>query len=231
MFTEWMNGYSIWYWPLDKLGFGFFQQSFFFGRGEKTESVKCSSVTHPSPWGQCPDRDSESWSIHTSLLHSLHRSLALLPSWGQHNHMRLMWKSFFFWILWKGPRELTKLWDHHHYLWMFQMRTLGSRGLWLPKATQVESWGKKVSLLPFSHTTLSNQSCGLMRGPPWKGLGLSASSLVEEIRHAPVDGWWAIALYREVFGKVLWVLLSPVLPVSGPAVCNKGSVSTLPQES
>jgi hypothetical protein len=31
--------------------------------------------------------------------------------------------------LWWCPIELKKPWDHHHYLWMFHMRTLRSRAV------------------------------------------------------------------------------------------------------
>lgn len=81
------------------------------------------------------------------------------------------------------------------------------------------SWGEKWSPLLFSHTTLPNQCCSSMRGLPWKGLDLNASS--SEVLTSYVDGWWAIMADRWAFEEVLIVFVPPALSAPGSAVCNR----------
>lgn len=155
--NEWTDiAFGINYWI--SWGLGFPQRSFSW-QGKKLN--QSSAAEWP-----LPDHEAES-RLDVGVLEGPH----LCPSvssfcpdeagattWGRYE------ESFCFWILWEGSRELRKLWGHLHDLWMFQIRTLRSQGLWLPKVIQVEGWGEKLSLLPFSHMTLSNRCWGSCPG-------------------------------------------------------------------
>lgn len=160
-----MNRYNIWYWLLNKLGLGFFQQLFF----GKEEGRPVDNT--PKAMEQSPDWNSESWRAHSPpliLLTFQHHLVLVGPAQPHEADVKRFSSEF----RGKAPESWENCGD---ITIISECSRWGHR---LPRATQVESWGEKPSPLPFSHTTLPNQCSGSMRGLPWKGLGLSASSSV-----------------------------------------------------
>ena len=165
--------------------------------------MKCCSRSHPRSWAESV-LECRLLEGHLPLLHSPTCFYVILSWCGQYDHMSLLWReSFWFWILFRGPRTLRKLCRYHHDLWMFRRRTLRSRGLWNPEATQVESWGEKWPLIFQPHNAIE-AGLWFSEGPAREGFMVSPSPYWSKKDWCPpVDDRWVIWRGTGAWGSIV----------------------------